>query len=492
MQLILDCNAWVQWRIPYFNSASYDIAATLTSVVSAITAIYFIGSAIRAQHYLSNDTSNMTDAQEGSTMRTRSISRTVANKAAMRRLLRRVFASGCLMLIITLVFAVGIDFLFHPTCFTIIFGVMYPIVMANSILQIDSFAPVTGAASGPLRETYLAIQSAINSVAAMYFGAEEDRNPGIKRLRFLVGEGPSPRVRKDGPLASRWASITSVVSVHPQREDDDADVQLPWSSLPVCQRQGVSHPFLLAILEAWRIPDNMTTYDMVDSYIIPACQKDSCGFLDVILKTKCPDGWFGPMNVFVSHWWGYHTSDLVAMIGKNEADRKAAGDPPGYYFVDFLALNQIAVQNISANMHQVFVGQLVKDLRDTLLACNSMVMCCAAGPSELPGWVKAATLDRIWCLFECYIALEMRIGIQLQFCDHDELAFRAALSKGGLARVDEVLQGIDAMQASATRRTDLEMILIEIEGSMGLHAFNQLIREGILEQYRSLARKGLR
>ena len=161
---------------------------------------------------------------------------------------------------------------------------------------------MTGAASGPLRELYLAVQAALKSVAAWYFGTEEDRKPGIKRLRFLMGEGLSPRVRTDGPLASRWASITSVVSVHPQHGDDDADNQLPWSSLPVCQRQGVSHSFLLAVLEAWQVPDDMTTYELCDNYIIPACRKDGCGFLDVILKTKCPDDWFGSMNVFVSHW----------------------------------------------------------------------------------------------------------------------------------------------------------------------------------------------
>ena len=182
----------------------------------------------------------------------------------------------------------------------------------------------------------------------------------------------------------------------------------------------------------------------------------------------------------------------VAMIGKNEADRRAAGEPPGLYFIDVFALNQVAIDTQSANMHQVVVGQLVRELRDTLLACGSMVLCCSEGPSRLPGWVKPATLGRIWCLFECNVALDMKLDIQLQFCDHDEIAFRAALSKGGLARIDEVLQGIDATQASATRRTDLEMVLIEIEGSMGLAAFNQLIREGILEQYRSLARKGLR
>ena len=229
--------------------------------------------------------------------------RAAANKAAMRRLQRRVLTSGCLMLLITVSLAIGLDFIFDPRWFVVVYAVFHPIVMANSLLQIDSFAPVTGAASGPFKEAFLVIQSVFKNVAAMYFGVKQDRKPGIKRLRSLIGKGPSPRVRKEGPLASRWATITSVVSIHPQREGGGAkDDRLPWSSLPMCQRQGVSHSFLLAILEAWRIPDDMTTYELCDKYIIPACRKDNCGFLDVILKTECPNDWFGPMNVFVSHW----------------------------------------------------------------------------------------------------------------------------------------------------------------------------------------------
>ena len=84
------------------------------------------------------------------------------------------------------------------------------------------------------------------------------------------------------------------------------------------------------------------------------------------------------------------------MIGKNEAVRKAGGEPPGFYFVDLFSLNQVAIDGQSANMHQVVVGQLVRDLRDTLLACNSMVLCCSAGPSGEPGWVKSAAVSRIW------------------------------------------------------------------------------------------------
>jgi len=86
-------------------------------------------------------------------------------------------------------------------------------------------------------------------------------------------------------------------------EPDHEAARLSWADLPVSQRDGVSHSFLVAILEAWRIPDDMTTYELCDQFVKPACRKANSGFLDVLLKTECPGDWFGPMNVFVSHWF---------------------------------------------------------------------------------------------------------------------------------------------------------------------------------------------
>ena len=86
----------------------------------------------------------------------------------------------------------------------------------------------------------------------------------------------------------------------------------------------------------------------------------------------------------------------------------------------------------------------------------------------------------------------MKLGVVLQFGDQDEIAFRAALSKGGMARVQEAVEGIDALEAEATLRTDLTMILLEIESSMGVDSFNQLIREGVLAEYKNLAMNGFR
>ena len=84
------------------------------------------------------------------------------------------------------------------------------------------------------------------------------------------------------------------------------------------------------------------------------------------------------------------------MIGKYEATRKAMCQPPAFYFIDVFVLNQVAIANRSNNLHQVIVGQLVRELRDTLLKSQSMLLCCSSGPTGEPGWIKAAPLSRIW------------------------------------------------------------------------------------------------
>ena len=86
----------------------------------------------------------------------------------------------------------------------------------------------------------------------------------------------------------------------------------------------------------------------------------------------------------------------------------------------------------------------------------------------------------------------MKLGFALQFGRQDELEFRAALSKGGMARINAALDEVDATKAEATLESDRNMILSEIDSNMGLGAFNELIQSGMLVEYRTLARQGLR
>ena len=245
----------------------------------------------------------------------KSTSTALANKAAMRRLVRRVLASGCLMLVITMSLAFGTIFVFHPTGYVLFTTILYPIIMANSLLLIDSFVPATGASVGPLRDTARAFSGTLRALRNICVGrhAKVATQPGIKCLRLLVGEGSS--INDSG--SRRW----SLVAVHPGAVSNrlltsvqssrlfsavvpgpEAIGRLPWASRPASQREGVSYSFLLAVLEAWQIPDDMTAYELCEQHVKPACRESNCGFLDMLLKTTCPEDWLGPMNVFVSHW----------------------------------------------------------------------------------------------------------------------------------------------------------------------------------------------
>ena len=80
----------------------------------------------------------------------------------------------------------------------------------------------------------------------------------------------------------------------------------------------------------------------------------------------------------------------------------------------------------------------------------------------------------------------------IQFGDKDEVEFRTALLKGGVDRVSAALEGTGASTADASLESDRQLILLEIENSLGLGEFNQMIRMGLLSEYRALAKQGLR
>ena len=130
-----------------------------------MTAIYFVGSALRARRYLSIGDS------EGAT------TGAVANKTAMQRLMGRVLTSGCLMLVNVLTLAVGLPFLFHPVGFTICYTIGGLVTMANSILQLASFAPPAGAPAGPIEEARLALKKTRATRSPPFRRVSERRKP---------------------------------------------------------------------------------------------------------------------------------------------------------------------------------------------------------------------------------------------------------------------------------------------------------------------------
>ena len=299
-QLLLEQEALLQWRIPMFNSSNSGLAALLGSGGQAITAIYFVGSALRARRYLSGCGEN-----ESGTIGS------VANRAAMQRLMNRVLKSGCLMLIVTIAYGGGINVIYHPIGYTALLTIVHPIIMANSILQLASFAPPAGAPSGPIEEARLSLKRAARYAVGYCDGSAraQSQRAGHKRLRFLIGEGSQPVMRSatgEGGNGRRRSSVflrtaggVQSVAVVPEEPTNTGPSQ---NSLPPCERLGVSYEFLLAVSESWAVPSSMKTYELCSKFVMPATMKKNCCFTDLLLQTDCPEEWLGKMDVFVSHW----------------------------------------------------------------------------------------------------------------------------------------------------------------------------------------------
>ena len=269
-----------------------------------MTAIYFVGSALRARRYLSiGDTEGATTGA-------------VANKTAMQRLMGRVLTSGCLMLVNVLTLAVGLSFLFHPVGFTICYTIGGLVTMANSILQLASFAPPAGAPAGPIEEVRLGLKKVARLAVRHFDGSAsaESHRAGHKRLLFLIGEGPKPVVHAaagksrggrrrssfaTGVRVSDTVAHVSVLSVSPEEPTVTTRSE---TNLPPCERKGVSYEFLLAVMESWKVPNTMKTYEFCERYIRPATLEHACCFTDRLRQTGCPEEWLGKMEVFVSHW----------------------------------------------------------------------------------------------------------------------------------------------------------------------------------------------
>ena len=416
LQLLLDYGAWMQWRIPYFNSFSYDIATLLTSGITALTAVYFIGSAIGAQRYLN------TEPDLNLRRRASNNSEMEQNRTAIRRLMRRVQASGCLMLVIVVVLAVGTRFIFFPAGFTIGCVVLYLTMMANSLLRIDSFVPAKGAPIGPLRGTIRALVDWVLSLAQRYekrLASSTSANPNqivraakarqARRLSQIDHTGDamlkSVKRRSEGSLDRQSGhELLNSFRISVSEPKHDASNQAPHvaDQLKPWQRPGVSARFLDAFVRTHRsiITPDMTTTEVMERIIKPETAAQKCCYVELLASDKrCPPQWLGKTSHFASHWWGYKFLDLVAALRTFSA---TCSEPP-FFFLDTMAINQ-HMFFLGSTSDQTTQEELLVGLRASLHACGNLLLCCMPGPSGDPGWMSPAPFTRIWCLFEVTIS----------------------------------------------------------------------------------------
>ena len=172
------------------------------------------------------------------------------------------------------------------------------------------------------------------------------------------------------------------------------------------------------------------------------------------------------------------------MAEQNDARRADQGLGPGAYFFDLCLLNQHRLMR-GANDEEKR-AKLIEALRNCLVGCGHVLLCCAQGPSGV-GWETPAPFVRIWCLFEIYKSLEIGVPITMQLGAEEQQEFRAALQQGGLARVNVALDKVNAREAGATMEDDKRDILADIERTVGLDEFNERVRGALKSEYARIA-----
>ena len=120
-------------------------------------------------------------------------------------------------------------------------------------------------------------------------------------------------------------------------------------------------------------------------------------------------------------------------------------------------------------------------------ACGTLLLCCSAGPTGAPGWERPAPFARVWCLFEVFVAIVEDVAVVVCLGPADMTAFRKALNANGMARVSEALAGLDARDAGASVPSDKDMIMADIDASVGIEAFNERVRGTMLVEFKRIS-----
>ena len=256
--------------------------------------------------------------------------------------MKRVRASGVLMIFTTVSSGLGPRFFFHPIGFCCVMVLTTLQLVANSWLQIGSFAPAGGSTDGPLlalarfallgtrrlkshKKSNLEQEELRRVDSFLIANAKSSPTLTTRRLKWprrlshymerssSLPVADTPKLERASSSPPRLRTFLSAVSssflfrrlsvgpVKPDVEPSDT----PQDDLDPWERLGVTVALLEAFIRTNNIGESMTSGEVCETYIKPATQSKEGTFMDLLVDrygtakdptlTKLP-------GFFVSHW----------------------------------------------------------------------------------------------------------------------------------------------------------------------------------------------
>lgn len=240
---------------------------------------------------------------------------------------------------------------------------------------------------------------------------------------------------------------------------------------PVWER-GVSCALLQGFISSCHVPDDLSTFQVVEAKIKPITKPSKCSAWEAIY-TSSPAGeskLIGASTVFVSHSWSNNFSSLAAILERHAAK---PGSTVGntFFFLDAFCMSQHALTESAA---RVSLGlTLLEQLRRAVEFPGRMVM-------VLEPWHHPNPLTRCWCLYELYLACATDSQVSMAFSARSEKRIYQSLT-GNLALAGDIAHKLDVRQATATMDTDRRMIFAAIEAEIGIDHFVDMVTSKLSE-----------
>ena len=95
-------------------------------------------------------------------------------------------------------------------------------------------------------------------------------------------------------------------------------------------------------------------------------------------------------------------------------------------------------------------------------------------------------------MFEVYVAITEEVAVVVQLGANDMVEFQKALQRNGMERVHGALVALDALNAGASVPSDRDMILGDIEATVGVEQFNKRVQESMRTEYKKIATSAVR
>jgi len=200
---------------------------------------------------------------------------------------------------------------------------------------------------------------------------------------------------------------------------------------------------------------------VLDDFVMRATRDRKVAFVDTVMDLWGDDGRLavGTANYFVSHCWADSFCVLCDQVSVFNTRQARPGSI--YYWIDIFAINQYKLGDATE----------LSGMASVIAGAEAVVL-------TLNPWCKPQTLQRVWCLWEIFMAVQSSTEVLAVMPRQEEEHFMRTMQKDS-TRIDLMLEAIDAQTADATVQSDRLKIFQEIRSTVGFDGLNTIVRQRI-------------